>query len=282
MRVIIPTRAYLPRMRAHLLFKPEDITFVVNDDEAMARIHTLLPRANVIVSGISREVYGPGTISHVREFISQQVLDQHEWAILLDDNVERVTSVAPEFYHLDRIRFNNYGKTSKEWREIYSWPCSQDEIYGMLDELKAQCETMGTIYGGFAAEENYYFRANKWSYASYVKAKLAVFRNDRSLHWTAFEGGAFEDFVMSAQVIQKYGCVVVNRFGRMHNEYYEAGGIGSEAERRELLKANCQWLVDHFPGLVKFRPGYDWQVQFAIRTLKSLERWREERRIGVH
>jgi hypothetical protein len=276
MRTLIVTRAHFPRMRSHRLFGSDEFTFVVGTPEEADLLVKVLPHSRIIVPDdpIRREDHGVGTVAQIREFISQQVLDDGEWATLVDDNVDVLTCVHPWFYDQPRLRFDESPYTSKEWREFYSTPVTMSDRRRIVDELIDKCIEEGTIYGGFASEDNYYFRASKWSLASYIKTKFAVFRNDRSLSWTPFPGCMFEDMVMTAQVVAKYGCVVANRFVRMHNPYYEPGGIGSEQERIPHLRENCRWLVNQFPGLIKYREGYDWQVQFAIRTRKRINEWR--------
>jgi hypothetical protein len=84
----------------------------------------------------------------------------------------------------------------------------------------------------------------------------------------------FEDFVMTAQVIAKYGCVANNRFARMDNPYFEPGGIGSYADRHDAMMHDCAWLVEHYPGLVKYYKDKKCAVTFKLHTQKAINAWR--------
>jgi hypothetical protein len=274
MRVIIPTRAHLPRVRTHLLFDPDDLTFVVESEVARDRLCRILDREGyrIEISGIRNSDHGMSTISKIREWISQSLLGDGEWAILADDNIERLTKVSGEYYELERLGHRLWEHHSWDWRKIFNVAANP---VALAAELRLKCKELGTIYGGLAAEENYFYRTTKWSRCSYTKTKFAVFKNDRSLSWVNFPT-VIEDFVMTAQVIAKYGCVANNRYARAHSPYYEAGGIGSAEERRPLLEDTVAWLVSKYPGLVKQYKDQKHAATFAIHTEKSIEQWRKQ------
>jgi hypothetical protein len=263
-------------MYSHSLFKPIEVEFVVEDDEARWKLLELLPWATVHVCHITRAEYGMTTISHVRQWISQQLLDDGEWALLVDDNTQGLTRVADDYYNEEKIDFDLEPVTSSEWRKIYATPVSYEDMWLRIEELKAKCESLGTIFGGLAVPENFYFRKIKWQLFGYAKAKFAVWKNDRSLSWVTQPENVLEDMVMSVQVVCKYGCVANNRFMRVTYDPYQTGGIGTEMERYPILLQTVQYLLEKYPGLIglyKNDPAY---ATFAKRHPTSVNRWRQE------
>lgn len=272
MRVIIPTRAHVARMHTHDLFRPEDVTFVVASQHDADQLPTRGHRSEVVITGLSTQLGGIHSVAQTRDWISQNLLEEGEWALLCDDNIRQLTCVADPFYRYERLSGLLYSKSSSEWREIFSHPV--DDPMVLAEEIRSKCEEVGTIFGGLSGEDNYFYRTTKWSMYSYTKTKFAVWRNDRSLSWSPFDGCMFEDFVMTAQVVAKYGCVANNRFARMHNPYWEAGGIGSFEERRPHLERNVEWLLAKFPGLLKQYKDQRHAVTFAMHGRKQVDNWR--------
>jgi hypothetical protein len=214
----------------------------------------------------------PTPVSWVRDWACRNLLDMGQWMVWLDDNVRKVQCIPQPHYNLAKIEFE--GQESSYWRSLYHTEAPAPRVLRLLGELVQVCEKNGTIYGGFAPEDNYFYRAKHWrSPFGYVKTKLAVYKNDGS-SWYPFEGCMFEDWYKSAEVVARYGSIVLNNYARPVNTYWEPGGIGSVDERRPCLVSNVKYIMALFPGLVGDNPKIPGHARFLLRTSKQLSQWR--------
>jgi hypothetical protein len=278
MKLYVCTKAHLPRIHtpATGLTSVLDTTWIVHTDEDRGRLarHLAISPSSVHVANPPPLPGNCPPIGWIRDWVCKNLAARGEWMAWADDNIRRVAVVSPEHYHAERLEFA--GMPSHYWRAAYRHEAGPHTITMLLGELAAKCDAEGTIYGGFAPEDNYYFRPRKWRVPTgYVKTKLAVYKNDGS-SWYPFDGCMFEDFVKSVDVAARYGAVVINNFARPENKYWEAGGIGAAEFRRPFLAQNVEWLMARYPGLVKRHKTIDTHVQFVPRTRKQLARWREE------
>lgn len=274
MKIFIPTKCHQARMRAHELV--DDFYFVVNSDrDREALRHQFNDQCKILVSNIPDSITGVGRICWIRDWLYREVVAVGEWSLTIDDNVGRISRVEDEYYHEDRIRFGDYFLTAAEWREIYNHTCTKPEILQLAEELVARCEATGTIFGGLAPEDNYFYRGSHWRTRGYVKCKFAAYKNDGS-SWRPFAECMFEDYVKSVDVVTRYGSVVINNFARTHNPYWEEGGIGSYEERYPHLLINAEWLKTQYPGLIVQYKDIPTHVTFGVRSEKQLLQWRKE------
>jgi hypothetical protein len=268
------TRA-TPRLRAHHLAKKLGLEArYVCDDKVQARRLTTeygLPRQSVIVVDGSP---GPPTgTAYVRDYICRHIAPKDQWFAWLDDNVSAITGLPPG-YSKAKINLDVPPKGGT-WRDLFAHELTPDEVWYYLNETVSEAERLGTIDCGFATEENYYFRARKWQYFGYCRAQFGLYRNDGS-GWMPEHSGAFEDFPKSVDVVVRYGCILINRHLKPIKPQFEAGGIGTLAERLPHLRESCAWLMAQYPGLLAYSKGRDYHLTFAKRSLKTVAEWRRK------
>lgn len=276
MKLYICTRGHLPRIHTPgtgLTGKLETHWVTHTDAERGALLrHLGLSRRLVHCCNPPRFKHPP--IAWMRNWVCENLAPRGRWMAWADDNIRRVVCVPPPHYKQERLDFDT--DSAANWRILFHQEASPARIVALLEELTQKCEQEGTAYGGFAPEDNYYFRPRHWRVPTgYVKTKLAVYKNDGST-WYPFAGCMFEDFCKSVDVVTRYGCVVINNYARPENRYWEEGGIGSEESRRPHLLKNVAWLVKRYGGLVKRHPEVETNIQFALRTRRQVEQWREE------
>jgi hypothetical protein len=226
---------------------------------------------------------GQDGIAWKRQWIEDELVPQGEWYVTLDDNVSGWTWLPEPWCHFRSIDFQLTEPTlegsvdsgGKTWRQLYDTPCPFPVVVEQWQELIAKCEEAGTWFGGFAIENNYYFRGRKWQTAGYVRTSNAVVKNT-GLPFYYWPGAMQEDFCRSVDVVARTGSVLVNRFLKVQKPPFEAGGIGSFAERLPNLKACSEELMRRYPGLLKHNKGQEYQLTFALRTRPSIDRWRKE------
>jgi hypothetical protein len=213
-------------------------------------------------------------VSWVRDWMCRAggVVPLGEWVTVMDDNINHFTCLPDGHYHCEKQDFG--GHEGRYWRAAYATPANPVRVRELMEEMAARCESAGTIYGGYVSENNYYWRPKHWrGPTGYVKTKAAVYKNDGS-PWYPWEGCMFEDYLKSADVVARYGRIVINNYARPSNKYWEAGGIGSESERRQYLLHDVAELARRYPGLVGAHPEIPTNARFLLRTERQVESWR--------
>jgi hypothetical protein len=253
-------------------------TFVCDTLKQKGQLQKLgVDHLNISVSGITGA--GITGVSQARDYVAEFLMPLNEWCLWIDDNVERITGI-PFGLSEDRLDFDN---TKYDWRSLFDQTLSRNCLQAYIDETIEEAERRGTICAGFATEYNYFFRSKKWRYFGYCRTQFSLYKNDGST-WFPFETMMLEDMYKSLDVVARYGQVVINRHLKPVKQQFEAGGIGSLAERLPHQQENCSRLYEMFPGLVKYPKtkeveGVDADrnhLTFAKISHKTVNKWRKE------
>jgi len=286
-KILIASNAYIPRMKAQNLVKELNYHYIFNSNEERNRaIKELnLKKSGTHVADINKKDVGQYGVALAREWGERNLINEGEWYIWMDDNVDHFTWLPLPWYNYERIDFDfdwtdPVGKDLMikycyEWRSIYEEICPIEQVIKNWEEMIKKCEEMNTVAGGFAIETNYFFRRIKWQHFGYCRTQNAVIKNT-GLPWDYWEGGMIEDMARSVDVIARYGCVCINRFMKPIKQFWEKGGIGSFQERMPNLIDGCKRLMKMYPGFLQYVKNHDYQLMFKKRSLKSVNQWRKE------
>lgn len=280
--VVITSKGHAPRMRAHRILVSNGYSNwrVVLDDYAQAgrAVDAGVPAGRVAVTDRPLDIPPQDGIAWTRQWIEENLVARGEWYVSLDDNVSGWTGLpdyGPEWVNFDAdpglFASSMRGMT---WREAFDTPLTFQAVVQRWCELIEECDKRGTIAGGFAIEDNYFFRGNKWQTLGYVRAQNAVWKNT-GLPFYYWKGAMLEDFVRSVDAVARTGSILINRFVKPQKKFFEEGGIGSFEERRPNLTACCQELMRRYPGLLRPVKGRDYSLTFAKRG-RQLDAWRRE------
>jgi hypothetical protein len=274
-----------PRLRSHELarylgMRPMLVCDNLYQAEALMRQPYRLPADNIIV--VPGAPGPPTGAAFKRDYVCRKVAAEGEWMAWLDDNVSCLTGLPP-FLSADRLDFSapppssEAGKTAglSSWRTAFAHRLDRGEVWHYVNETISRAEKLGTINCGFSTQDNYYFRFRKWPFVGYCRTQFTLYKNDGSA-WAPCPEMMWEDMYKTIDVVARYGCVVVNRHLKAVKPLFEAGGIGSLAERKPHLVKNCRWLMTNFPGLLRYNKGRDYDLTFALTTEAGVARWRKE------
>lgn len=271
MKIVMQTRGVVARIRTpKLFFNQNDLITVCHDEVQRQRLVGLGLR-DIRVHKLPE---GVTSIGRIRDYVETFVIPRGEWYCGIDDNIEHVWRVDDKFYGgLEQISVPEEYRN----RDIYKSHDLHDEsLMKVVKELVEKCEEQKTIYGGFAWMENPGFRPSKWQRHGYAKAKIYVKKNEGlSWQWSPKLQVMF-DHAQSFKVIEKYGSVAINRFVYVQHPQYEAGGIGSHAERMPFREPTTKFLYEHFEGLVGPTRGDEDKPAIRLRGQESIDRWRAE------
>lgn len=257
-------------------------TYCCDTNAQRKRLQSLLreqgmPRSRISLSNVPPDA-GIQGVSLARDFVCRELMPKKEWSVWIDDNVEKITGLLP---HLSRPKIDL--KNGRNWRKEFGRELTRQQLSRHIDSTIKRAEALGTIFCGFAAETNFFFRGNKWQDFGYCRTQFALYKNDGST-WSPFNTMMLEDLYKSIDVVCRYGQVVINRHVKPLKPMFEQGGIGSFGRRLPWLQNNCWCLMQMYPGLLKYQGGSkqyglqasEFHVAFAKRSRNTIDEWRRQ------
>ena len=272
MKIVVVSAGYLPRIRCHRVIEPAKLTFVVHTDESRREVadYTGVPLKNIHVSHCEK---GPWGAALQRRWAQNNLIAENEWYAVFDDNNSQVTKVPEPWYSMTELNWDEDFGPDEDPRELFREPCK--DVIGLLEEAIDNCEAINTVYGGFATNDNFYFRRVKWGFWSYIETAMAVIRNV-GLNFYPMEHCTYEDFCITVETVARYGCVARNNYAKCIKIPYEEGGIGSLEQRRPSLVPTCNKLKEMYPGLLKHVKDRDYDLRIRLRSQRTIDEWRKE------
>ncbi len=254
-------------------------TFCCDNDQQRKKLVGLGISAKSII--LSRIPLNPGIqgVSLARDFVCKNLMPKNEWCVWIDDNVGSITGLLPSLV-TEKIDF----KDGINWRKEFERVLTRSQLDWHIRRTIDRADSVGTIFCGFANENNFFFRGRHWQDYGYCRTQFALYKNDGST-WMPFETMMLEDLYKSIDVVCRYGQVVINRFVKPKKPMFETGGIGSFKDRLPWLQDNCKRLMEMYPGLLKYQgsgdqyglpEAKDFHVTFARRSKTGIDRWRKE------
>lgn len=272
-----PLTCYIPsrgtaRLRSHVLARALGYRVrVVVDTEHQACLARSMQVHHDEIVVMDEPCPGPPCgAAAKRDWICRKLWPAGEWGVWMDDNVERLSGLA-RYLTKDRLDLDD----GFNWRQAFNETLGKLQVQEYVEETIARCEAGGTIMGGFATEQNFYFRGRKWQDHGYCRTQFVVYKNDGS-PWVPSDcpNMMFEDMAKTVDVVARYGRVCVNRHLKAEKPLFEPGGIGSLDDRIPYLVENCRWLMAKYPGLLSLSKGRDYHVTFAKRSQATVDQWR--------
>lgn len=243
------------------------VIWVLSDDDDVAgyKKSTGAPAKNIVVAK------GTKSLAEKRAWaISEFTTQRNPWIIWLEDNITRITAVDEDKYHLQQIK-----KTQREW--YHTRELGFSILLQLIQEDITLAKKIGAYYGGFASNDNHYFRKTKYRPISFVWTKMCYFSN-RGPDWQI---GVMEkdDYLNTAHQLAHVGTVLTNNFIYPWHKKHEGRGGSRKKEDRFDDKINAtRIIIDRYPGLFRERlkAGCPAGTEIQLRTTNknSLEEWR--------
>ena len=275
LRVFIPTKNRAESIRTHHVFEGADYKVIVHDEaQAESYVRGGVVAERIQVSGVLGDAFG---LTRQREWVVQNLAYPGEWIIFADDNIRRMTCVSEEWYGYDDLPVKEV--VPDYWRRVYGTECPLKRFMVIADDMASRADQAHLRLGGFASVGNYFYRTRKWSLVGYVIGKCYLVKNEGLTYDHTL---TMEDFRNTAQHLLEDGAVLINRFIWAEAGHYEAGGMGTYAERVEHRRRDVRQLMWRYPGLFRvkdrhgFEPGTD--LQLALHTTAQVANWRANMR----
>jgi hypothetical protein len=197
------------------------------------------------------------------------MMEPGEWAMFLVDDLKNVTSV--EDYHARTSgRLGITMENQKTIAPATRQPITMREYLYTADELVTACEAMGAHLGGFCGINNPLFRDAKFRFNVLADGRAWVVKKGN----LRFDPGAqlIDDLCWTAQNIQHYGIVVVNQWVLPDCKRYTAGAFGSIEQRLPQKAAEAEYLVTHYPALIRYAKKAGWPDGTHVQLKRTLDR----------
>lgn len=208
----------------------------------------------------------------------QWVLDHYTtpkspWVLFFEDNIVKVTSVKPSHYDLPEIKPTN----KPLYHEMEVGP--RYVISKMLEDIRL-AESIGAHFGGFACNDNHFFRSRKYRHIGYVWTKMAYMHRDGP-PWPV-ELDEMDDYGYSAECLKWDGRVVINNYLYPWSKRYEGRGASRTlVDRLPDKRKAVELLHAKYPGLFRNRddkkscPHPGSEVTLRLHSEKQIDEWRQ-------
>jgi len=280
-KVFVCTAVKPDRLKTHrwLMNSGLDYHFSVHTLDDKNRLMDLTGMLDYRIHVMDPPEIGVGKVSWLRQHLQDDFTEPGEWYAFIDDDI-MVAKLADPYYDLELIDRDAIEFIDVDWREEFVQPLKVRHVRLLLEEIKAKCIEVGTIFGGITWNENYYFRLKKWLTKSFVCGGFCVTMNDPDIPWRFHpEVHLNEDAVRSLFVMEKFGTLVVNQFATIAplEPNQDFSSIGPLERRRAAWKWSCKTLEEEFRGLIRLKPKENGDIQLVWKGQKSIDAWRRTR-----
>ena len=152
----------------------------------------------------------------------------------------------------------------------------QQVVQNILEDIEI-AESKGAYLGGYASNDNHYFRKRKYRTVAFVWTKMGYMRRGGP-SWPLYLDEK-DDYGMTAECLKHSGRVLVNNFIYPWCKRFEGRGGSPTLEERTSGKQRCvKILMERFPGLfsIKNRKGYPegTEIQLRFHSERQVDQWR--------
>lgn len=212
-------------------------------------------RCNVLVSPAKN-------LSEKKEWIIKTQSKRGEWVLIVEDNITAFTgwpSGTPKNLKLLKNRINTH------------------QFLQVVNNDIRIAEKSGAVLGGFASNNNPFFRKKKYRDVGFVWGKAVYYKN-AGLQWLNHLQ-EMSDYAITGLALMHSGRVVINNFIYPESKRFEKiGGTGGYEKRIPNKQAASKFLVEFFKGLYRFadRPGLapNSEVRMRFSNTKQINQWR--------
>jgi hypothetical protein len=183
------------------------------------------------------------------------LMEEGEWALFLVDDMKQcyeLDSYDEETVSHLPITYENQNLYRRKFRK----PISTAQLLQRGLDAIPHLESIGCNLLGWAGFENPMFRKGKWGYNIMADGRAWLVRKTH----LRFDENAqiIDDLCFTAQNIQEFGIVAVDRWILPDFRRYTAGGLGLFHERIEAKTKEAAYLVANYPDLITYKQKTGW------------------------
>jgi hypothetical protein len=185
-----------------------------------------------------------------------EIMDKGEWAVFMCDDFKEIKSLPFDWITSNRkelpITFENQNKfrlnkhKKPNLKEMFS-------LFPMLIEI---AERNGIHLIGFGLHDNPLNLRKKFTNRGLADGRFWLIK--KSTYSFDTKAQLIDDVCWTAENLLRHKNVLVLNWLVPYFERYTAGGFGSTADRKDLRKKECMYLVNKYSPLVKFAQKSGW------------------------
>lgn len=250
-----------------------DFTVVTNTKEQikLASKITGVSKKNIISAGIPDSIHKCNRLTHVRNFIMDQLVEQDEYVVLVNDNIHGVG-----YLRTDDEKQDFTTHTSTEWRQAYKQPIKPTAI---TNKIKKEMVRTGSIFGGMGCPSgNYYFCPKRWNYRTFIVGDMMVTKKvfNKNEQWCNPDIYLWDDWWQTCKSLALTGSVTCLRYAcTLRNE---SDPVESMKNRGPYHTRSANILFKHFPDLIELHPTQrvTGDIRLKVRSDNQLQQWRRK------
>jgi hypothetical protein len=193
------------------------------------------------------------------------LMDEGEWAVFLVDDLINITELRNYATATDPLPITTVNQGV--YRERFKYPVTMRHFINVrAPELIAKCEHEGARLGGWAGNDNTMFRKGHWGKNILADGRAWVVRKTHLRFDSKVQ--MIDDVCWTAQNIEAFGSVIVDRWVLPLCKRFTKGAFGSKQERMPQKIAEAAYLVATYPNLITFKAKAGWPTgsHVALRT----------------
>lgn len=274
MKIFINSYNRPDAISVHKLLDADSIPYkIILHNEEQKELYLKNPsikEENLIVSNM------PVGMTGIRSWLLDTLVLKDEWYLILDDNITEFQAVKHDYYFSENLPVK---EQPEKYKDIFENKISAKRFMEIVAETIERAEKNGVKLCGFASNINFFFRNKKWREVGYVIGKTQLIKkSDLKYDLNAGYEMAMDDFLWTAQNLERFGKVLINNYAVGLKKHYAKGGIGTYDERLPQKLKDTSYLINRFRGLFRYKvkAGCHPKAELAIRFNNSIqvEKWR--------
>ena len=193
------------------------------------------------------------------------MMDEGEWAVFMCDDFKKIKSYPVEEILSNRQTLDIDFTNQNDYRLRDEMTLA--EMFSLFPKLLEFAEANHVYLVGFGLHDNPMnlrkkFTARGLADGRFWLVKKASYRFDENAQ-------LIDDVAWTAENLARHGKVFVLNWCVPYFERYTAGGFGNIAERLQLRRKECAYLVDKYSPLVQIAKKPNWPDGTHLRLMGS-------------
>lgn len=232
--------------------------------------HSSQDRAKFIEAGTARakDIVATGRPKGLtgQRNIALEMMKDGEWALFMNDDLAKVTMLAPEFYDSRAKELDMTGENVRIWNDAFNTEITAQEFLRRCEQMTQICDKNKIHLGAFVPHSNTMFRKKRYSTRGLADGRAWLIKKQGGMSFDE-NVNVLEDHEWTARNLLKDGRVLINNWICPDFKRMSKGGFGTLAERETELRHDCAYLIQKYPKVFEYKskPGYPPYTQLKFK-----------------
>lgn len=217
----------------------------------------------------------PKGLAYQRNY-ALDMMDFGEWAVFMSDDFIKVLSYPKERIlskqlHLD-VNFENQRQHELQKQK----PFNLKQMFELFPKLIEIAELNKIHLVGFGLHDNPLNLRRKFTHRGLADGRMWLVK--KSNYRFDINAQSIDDYNWTCENLVRHNNVLILNWTVPYFSRYTAGGYGSESERKELRKKECNYLCNKFNPLIRMAPKANQEYGTHIKIFGSDNNIKEARK----